>query len=79
MIKNLPVNAGDMDLIPGLVRSPGEGNGKPLQYSCWKTPWKEEPGRPQSKGLQRVIHNRTISLSFFHVFPTMNQLFSKVI
>ena len=27
-------NAGDLDLIPGLGRSPGEGNGTPLQYSC---------------------------------------------
>ena len=27
-------NAGDLDLIPGLGRSPGEGNGNPLQYSC---------------------------------------------
>ena len=27
-------NAGDLDSIPGLVRSPGEGNGNPLQYSC---------------------------------------------
>jgi len=27
-------NARDPDLIPGLVRSPGEGNGYPLQYSC---------------------------------------------
>ena len=27
-------NVGDMDLIPGLGRSPGEGNGNPLQYSC---------------------------------------------
>ena len=26
--------AGDMDLIPGLGKSPGEGNGNPLQYSC---------------------------------------------
>ena len=26
--------AGDLDLIPGLGRSPGEGNGNPLQYSC---------------------------------------------
>ena len=25
-------------LIPGLGRSPGEGNGNPLQYSCWKNP-----------------------------------------
>ena len=40
MAKNLPAiqettcNAGDVDLIPGLGISPGEGNGNPLQYSC---------------------------------------------
>ena len=27
-------NRGDLDLIPGLGRSPGEGNGHPFQYSC---------------------------------------------
>ena len=32
MVKNLPTNAGDMGLIPGLGRSPGEENGNPLQY-----------------------------------------------
>ena len=34
VVKNLPPNAGDMGSIPGLGRSPGKGNGKPLQYSC---------------------------------------------
>ena len=34
MVKNPPVNAGDTGSIPGLGRSPGEGNGNPLQYSC---------------------------------------------
>ena len=34
MVKNLPANAGDLGLIPGLGHSPGEGNGNPLQYSC---------------------------------------------
>ena len=29
---------GDLDLIPGLGRSPGEGNGNPLQYSCLENP-----------------------------------------
>ena len=33
-VKNPPTNAGDLCLIPGLGRSPGEGNGNPLQYSC---------------------------------------------
>ena len=32
--KNPPANAGDLGLIPGLGRFPGEGNGNPLQYSC---------------------------------------------
>ena len=34
MVKNLPAKEGDMGLIPGSGRSPGEGNGNPLQYSC---------------------------------------------
>ena len=37
VVKNLPANAGDIrdvDSIPGLGRSPGGGNGNPLQYSC---------------------------------------------
>ena len=50
VVKNIPTNAGDIrdaDSIPGLARSPGEGNGNPLQYSCLencmgreaKSPW----------------------------------------
>ena len=31
-------NVGDLGLSPGLGRSPGEGNGKPLQYSCLEIP-----------------------------------------
>ena len=38
MVKNTPVNAGDLSLIPGSGRSPGGGNGNPLQYSCPKNP-----------------------------------------
>ena len=37
LVKNLPTNTGDardVDLIPGLGRFPGIGNGNPLQYSC---------------------------------------------
>ena len=50
VVKNLPTNTGDIreaGSIPGLGRSPGEGNGNPLQYSCLensmgreaKSPW----------------------------------------
>ena len=38
MVKNLPANAGDVGSIPGWGRSPGEGNGNPLQYSCLENP-----------------------------------------
>ena len=38
MVKNLPANAGDMDLILELGRAPGERNGYPLQHSCLETP-----------------------------------------
>ena len=53
MVKNLPANAGDGSLIPRLVRSPGEENSNPLQYSYLGNPsWTEEPGRLLSVGLQ---------------------------
>jgi len=34
IVKNPPANAGDLGSIPGSERSPGGGNGNPLQYSC---------------------------------------------
>ena len=46
--KEYACNAGDVSLIPGLRRSPGEGNGNPLQFSPWEVPWTEKPGRLQS-------------------------------
>ena len=36
--KEFTCNAGDLSLIPGLGRSPGEGNGNPLQCSCLENP-----------------------------------------
>ena len=38
MVTNLPANAGDTGLISGSGRSPGEGNGNPLQYSSLENP-----------------------------------------
>ena len=57
VVKNPPTNVGytgDVDLIPGLGRSPGVGNGNPLQYSAWKILWTEEPGGLKYMGWQRV-------------------------
>ena len=37
-VKASACNVGDLGSIPGLGRSPGEGNGNPLQYSCLENP-----------------------------------------
>ena len=42
MLKNLSVNAGDVGLISGSGRSPREGNGNPLLYSCLGNPMDRE-------------------------------------
>ena len=57
VIKNPSANAGDIrdaGSIPVSDRSPGEGNGNPLQYSCLESYGQTEPGGLQSVGLQRV-------------------------
>ena len=52
--KESTCNAGDVELIPGLGRFLGGGNGYLLQYSWLGNPWTEEPGGLQSLGLLRV-------------------------
>ena len=52
-----PPNAEVMDSILGSGRIPAEGNGNPLQYSCWEIPRTEDPGGLQSMGWQRVEHD----------------------
>ena len=56
MVKNSPANSvttGEASSIPGLARSPGEGNDKPLQYSCLGNPQTEGAGRLESMGSQK--------------------------
>ena len=55
--KESACSAGDPCLIPGSGRSPREGNGNPLQYSCLGISRTEKPGRLQSMGSQRVGHD----------------------
>jgi len=60
VVKNPLANAGDIRevcSIPGLGRSPGEGHGNPLQYSCLENPMDREAWRLQSMGSQRVGHD----------------------
>ena len=52
--KESTCKAGDLGLIPGLGRSPGEGNGNPLQYSCMEN--------PMDRGAwQATVHGVTMS------------------
>ena len=60
VVKNPPTNAGDtggVSSIPELGRSPGEGNGYPLQYLCLENPMDRGACGLQSMGLQRVGRN----------------------
>ena len=61
--KESACNAGDLGLIPGSGRIPGEGNGNPFQYSCLENPWTEEPGGLQSMASQRVRYDWGLTLS----------------
>ena len=55
--KESACNAGDRGYIPGLGRSPGEGNGNPLQYSCLKNPRDRGAWQATVHGVARVGHN----------------------
>ena len=61
MVRNLPANVGDtadMNSIPGSGRSPGEGNGNPLQYSCLgKSHGQRSLVGYSSRGHKRVRHD----------------------
>ena len=60
MVKNPPGNvgaAGDVGSIPGLGRSPGKGNGNPLQYSCQDNPMDRGAWWATVVGLLRVRHD----------------------
>ena len=53
MVKNPLANTGDPGSVPGLGRSPGDGNGNPPSLPG-ESPWTEESGRLQSMGSQRI-------------------------
>ena len=57
MVKNLPASAGDVGFIPGLGRSPGEGNSSLHQYSCLGNPRDRRACGVQSMELQGVVHD----------------------
>ena len=81
VVKNLPASAGDIrdvGSIPGLGRSPGEGNGNPLQYSCqdnrvdrgawWATVHMVSKSQTWLKGLSALTLNNNSVLKSSHVW-----------
>ena len=74
MVKNQPAKAGDTgdtSLIPGLGRSPGEGNGNPLQYSCLENPMDRGAWRATVHGVAKSrTQLSTHSLTQARVPPT---------
>ena len=55
MVKNLPVNAGDVGSIPGSGRSSAEENGNPLQYSCLGNPMDRGVCRATAHGIPKEL------------------------
>ena len=53
VVNHPPANAGEATSIPGLGRSPGEGNGNPLQFSCLENPMDRQAGQATVHGVAR--------------------------
>ena len=74
MVKNSPANAGDTGdsgLIPGSGRSPGEGNGNPLQYSCLGSPMDKGAWQVTVHGVAKTLGkaNKTNCIQINQVSP----------
>ena len=78
MIKNPPATAGDLCSIPGSGRSPGEGNGNPLQYSGLENPMDGEAWQATVHGVAKesdttyqLNNNNILKYSFFYskIYP----------
>ena len=55
--KESTCNAGDLGSIPGSGRSPGDGNGNPIQYSCLENPMNRGAWQATVHGVARVGHD----------------------
>ena len=75
-VKASACTVGDLGLIPGLGRSPGEGNGNPLQYSCLENPM--EGGAWQAT-VHGVAKSRTELNNFTFTFSHLQSINNVVI
>ena len=64
-------NAGDLGLIPGLGRSPGEGNGNPLQYSCLENPMDRGAWQATVHGVSKS-RTRLSNFTSLHLYLIIN-------
>ena len=70
-VKASAFNAGDLGLIPGLGRSPGEGNSNPLQYSCLENPMDRETWLGYSpRGSKESDTTERLHFHFIFTFST---------
>ena len=78
--KEFACNAGDPGLIPMLGRSPGEGNGNPLQYSCLENPINSKAWQATVYGVARVgrMERQTKTGSKLRLCPGLNSVSSKL-
>ena len=65
MLKNLPAEAGDTDLIPWSGRSPGEGNVNPLQCSCLEDSMDREAWQATDHGIEKSRTQLTNTFTLF--------------
>ena len=61
-------NAGDLGSIPGSERSPGEGNGNPLQYSCLEKPTDIGAWQAIVHGVGRVGHDLETKPLYIYIY-----------
>ena len=76
--KESSCNAGDLGSIPGLGRSPGEGNGCPLQYSCLENPMDRGAGWATVRGMAESGTTARLIPSFFFTYCIQASVFSSV-
>ena len=82
VVKNPPASTGDMALVPGSGRSPGEGNGNPFQYSCLGNPMDRGAWRAEDYGdtnesdmILQLNNNKIISIDAEKAFGKIQHPF----
>ena len=71
MAKESACNAGDLGSIPGLGRSPGGGNGNPLQYSCLENSMGRRAWKPTAYGVAKSktqLNEHLFYLFYFYAY-----------